>query len=73
MNCNFQKANCNFNEQMDVYITNNKDTIFNELNYRIKEAEVQRAISGLKSGKAAVKDLILNEMIKSSALLPILT
>ena len=75
MNGSFQEANQHLDQEMNEFISTNKERIFNELNFKIQESEVQSAISALKSGKAAGKDLILNEMIKtgSSQLLPILT
>ena len=42
----------------------NRPAIFNELDYRITQSEVLKAIKKLKRGKAASVDGILNEMLK---------
>ena len=67
MNCSVLSTEGNFDQEMDAVIASNKDHIFNEFKFGIKESEIQSAISALKSGKAAGKDLISNEMIKARA------
>ena len=69
------EANSQADKRMEDFIRENKDRIFNELNFKIADREVLDAIAGLKSGKAAGKDKILNEMIKagSAQLLSVLT
>ena len=59
---------------MDEYINANCNVIFNELNFRITDAEIYAAIAKLKNGKASGFDGILNEMIKAGkhALVPAL-
>ena len=49
---------------MDDYINANKNIIFNELNFKIRNDEISTAISRLKNGKASGFDGILNEMLK---------
>ena len=75
MNGTFKETNSNLDKHMDEFVAANKDNIFNELNFRITENEVQKAIASLKRGKAAGQDLILNEMIKTgmATLTPVFT
>ena len=47
------------------FIEENKNRIFNEINFSIKDTEVINAIKFLKSGKSAGVDGILNEMFKA--------
>lgn len=42
--------------------SNEDDSLYEELNYPIKEEECKRAIAELKSGKAAGHDLLINEL-----------
>jgi hypothetical protein len=49
------------------FIQNNSDTCFNELNFKITDREITRAISKLKNGKSCGKDSILNEIIKAAS------
>ena len=59
---------------MDQYINNNIDSVFNELNFHIKTSEIIKSISNLKLGKSCGLDQISNEMLKagSTALSPAL-
>lgn len=54
-----------FEQHMEDYIDSNKDKIFNDLNFRITEIEISRALSKLKNGKASGTDEIPNEMLKA--------
>ena len=49
------------------FIENNKNMIFNELNFKISEAEVQAATANLKVNKAAGIDGIISEIVKASS------
>lgn len=49
------------------FINENKHSSFNELNFKITEEEIQKAIMNLKINKASGIDGILNEMLKSSS------
>ena len=62
-------------EELTRYIDDNKDIIFNELNYKITTSETRAAILKLKNNKAAGKDKILNEFIKTGreVLTPLIT
>lgn len=64
----------NTQNSMDDYVNQNIDGVFNELNFHITQAEITKAISGLKLGKASGLDQISNEMLKagSTALTPVL-
>ncbi len=75
MNTSLAQGNKQFDQHMDEFITSNKDKIFNELNFIIKETEVRKAIVHLKTGKATGKDQIPNEMLKASetVLVPVYT
>jgi exonuclease III len=70
---------CPFNSEEDSnfmnYINDNKNKIFNDLNFKITPEEIQKAILKLKPKKACGNDGILNEMLKSSQnhVLPVLT
>ena len=59
---------------MNEFVEENKDTIFNRLNFSISSDEISSAIRRLKRGKACGPDLVLNEMLKAgqSILLPAL-
>jgi hypothetical protein len=54
-----------FDNKVNALLDNNRDTIFNELNFMITEMEVTKAISSLKVRKAAGMDGIISEMLKS--------
>ena len=49
------------------FIESNKNNIFNELNFKISEAEVQAATANLKVNKAAGIDGIIREIVKASS------
>ena len=61
------KPNQNLASNIDSFMKNNKDKVFNELNFSITKAEVFRSMRSLKMSKAAGIDGILNEMIKAGA------
>jgi hypothetical protein len=50
----------------DKYVNDNKDKIFNDLNFRIQDNEIAKAIANLKIKKSGGIDGILNEMLKAS-------
>jgi hypothetical protein len=50
----------------DNYITKNINTVFNELNFRITDKEISKAIQNLKINNASGMDGVLNEMLKAS-------
>ena len=60
--------------EMNNFIDENADTIFNELDFSVTPLEVQKAITKLKTGKSCGPDQIPNEMLKagSSVLTPVL-
>ena len=62
------------NTHIESYIAENREKIFNELDFTISIKEVQDAIFAAKLNKAAGVDGLLNEMLKagSSVLLPYL-
>ena len=63
-----QSIGCSNELEIDKYITENKDKIFNELNFRIKDSEINKAISKLKNNKSSGIDCIeINEMLKAGA------
>ena len=53
------------NNFIENYINENKDTIFNELNFTITEKEIINAIYSLKSNKSPGYDGMPNELLKS--------
>ena len=55
-------------EEFTKYVGDNEDIIFIELNYKITTSETKTAILKLKNDKAAGKDKILNEFIKTGEL-----
>ena len=62
------------NDAIEQFLTENRDKVFNELDFTISMKEVQDALFAMKSNKAAGVDGLLNEMLKagSSVLLPYL-
>ena len=52
--------------ELKDYIKCNKDSIFSQINFTIKESEINQVICKLKNNKASGLDGILNEMLKSS-------
>ena len=54
------------NELENILKEKEKKTIFNELDFEIKDKEIINALSKLKVGKAVGPDLISNEMLKCS-------
>ena len=53
-------------ETVKLFVNNDENwQIFNELNYKISNEEVARAIKGLKTGKACAVDMISNEMLRT--------
>jgi hypothetical protein len=57
-------------EEQDVFqeLTNlEKQKMFNELSFKITHEEIEKAIRGLKPGKAAGPDNLISEIIKASA------
>ena len=59
------KIDSNFEEELRNYIQINKNKVFSEINFKITESEISKAINKLKNNKASGPDGILNEMIKS--------
>lgn len=74
LNKKYLSSDPTLDAHMDSFISENKNTIFNELNFSISLDEISKAIDRLKINKASGTDLILNEMLKAgkSSLLPIL-
>ena len=68
------KPDKDLSKHIENYILENRDKVFNELNFTISLEEVSTAISLLKSNKAPGTDGLVNEMLKSgcSVLLPYL-
>lgn len=68
------KQDTNFEASLDAFIDENRNSIFNELNFSISADEISESIDKLKLNKASGTDLILNEMLKSGKLilLPVL-
>ena len=78
----FKVLNCNAycNKDREAFINDRCHKIleeknFNELNFRINEKEISKAVKQLKANKATGIDLVSNEMIKYSqhVMLPILS
>ena len=59
------KINPALDEHLSKFIDENRNKIFNELNYSIREQEIVEAVKHLKQGKSAGVDGILNEMFRS--------
>ena len=53
-------------QQFDNYISENINTVFNELNFKITDIEIIKAIQNLNINKASGVDGILNEMLKAT-------
>jgi hypothetical protein len=51
---------------IDKFIIENRNKVFNELNFSISNDEISAAISRSKNGKASGIDYILNEMLKAT-------
>jgi hypothetical protein len=52
--------------ELKDFIKRNKDSVFSEINFTIKQSEINLVISKLKNNKACGMDGILNEMLKAS-------
>ena len=61
------KIDPKLDEHITHFIEENRNAIFNELNFSIKEGDIVKAINFLKTGKSAGVDGILNEMFKAGA------
>ena len=59
------KIDPKLDEHITHFIEENRNAIFNELNFSIKEGDIVKAINFLKTGKSAGVDGILNEMFKA--------
>ena len=59
------KPSASLSEEISRYLDNNRNRIFNELNFRLELPEIIGAIATLKSNKAAGIDGIVNEMLKA--------
>lgn len=62
---NAVKPTASLSEKINMYIVENRNKIFNELNFRIELHEVIQCIGSLKNKKAAGIDGIVNEMLKA--------
>ena len=59
------KTNRFLDENITQYIHDNRDKIFNELNFMIGKQEILNSAKHLKSNKAAGIDGIVNEILKA--------
>ena len=59
------KPNPELDNEISAYIKLNRNSIFNELNFRINSEEIHNAVKSLKLNKAAGVDGIINEMFKA--------
>jgi exonuclease III len=67
MNKTYSQPDPVFETQICEFIKNNEESIFNELNFKFTENEVNKAIKHLKNGKASGIDSIKAEMLKSGS------